>query len=192
MLTPLNAQGQPQVNIVPFPGEDAIPKDLLGAKAYLVMTDPDAPSKDNPEWAEYCHWVAETTLPTSKDGGEIVHNQDAHSQIIEYTPPAPPEGTGKHRYLLTLLTGGDAGKEGLPKSSDGEDRKKWGNAKGKERIGLQNWAEKNSLKAIAANYFVSEFDKNALTVEKLYDEKEGAGKAGNEPGSGASGSGYGG
>ena len=26
---------------------------------YIVtLTDPDAPSRDNPEWSEICHWIA--------------------------------------------------------------------------------------------------------------------------------------
>jgi hypothetical protein len=26
----------------------------------IVLTDPDAPSRDNPKWSEMCHWIAIT------------------------------------------------------------------------------------------------------------------------------------
>lgn len=61
-------------------------------------------------------------------------------QIMEYTAPAPPEGTGKHRYLLLLLEG-DAKNAEAP-----SDRKKWGGSE--QRTGIKQWAERNGLKPI--------------------------------------------
>ena len=46
-ISPVEAQGRPAIEILPFPGEDAIPSHLSGKTAYVVLTDPDAPSKEN-------------------------------------------------------------------------------------------------------------------------------------------------
>jgi phosphatidylethanolamine-binding protein len=36
----------------------------------IALTDPDAPSRDDPKWSEMCHWIA--IIPTSsQDGFEI-------------------------------------------------------------------------------------------------------------------------
>lgn len=32
-------------------------------KYTVVMTDPDAPSRDDPKWSEFCHWIAK--IPAS-------------------------------------------------------------------------------------------------------------------------------
>lgn len=147
-LTPVDAQGQPQVEVLPFPGDKGLPSEVTGKKGFIVMTDPDAPSKDDPKWSEYCHWVASTSLPSAKEGGEVVHNSKDLKDLIAYTKPAPPEGSGKHRYVLVLLQGEGDGSKSLPKSDGGEDRKNW--STGKPRQGLQQWAESNGLKAIGA------------------------------------------
>lgn len=33
------------------------------AQYTIVLTDPDAPSRDDPKWSEFCHWIAK--LPRS-------------------------------------------------------------------------------------------------------------------------------
>lgn len=177
-LTPVDAQGKPSIEVLPFPKEDSIPSSLLGKTAYIVMTDPDAPSRENPEWAEFCHWIARVRLPSSKDGAEIVHNakEGTFSEIVEYAGPAPPEGTGKHRYLLLLLQGaeGEGDKQVTGPSKD--DRKKWGNAD--QRTGVARWAKDNGLTPIAANFFFSEHNKKEQTVDDIHDEERGLGKSG--------------
>lgn len=174
-LTPVDAQGKPSIEVLPFPKEDAIPSSIQGKTGYIVMTDPDAPSRDNPEWSEFCHWVARVKLPSSKEGGEIVHNakEGTFSEVVEYMGPAPPEGTGKHRYLLLLLQGGEEGKDVSGPGKD--DRKKWGNSD--QRTGVAKWAKDNGLTPIAANFFFSEY-KQEQTVDDIHDEKRGLGKSG--------------
>ncbi|KAL2166297.1 hypothetical protein VTG60DRAFT_2956 [Thermothelomyces hinnuleus] len=46
----------------------------------IVLIDPDAPSRERPEWGEFCHWVASGTLAPPAVG-----------------PPPPPGGTPKAR-----------------------------------------------------------------------------------------------
>jgi len=161
-ITPLNGQGKPSVEISPFPGQDSLPSDLAGKTAYIVMTDPDAPSKDNPEWSEYAHWIAQVTLPNKTE--EVVHNKDS-KDVLEFAGPAPPEGTGPHRYLLLLLQG-DKTDAQAP-----SERKKWGNSE--QRTGVKQWAEQNGLKPVAANFFLSEHTPSDDTLESVHDDTKG-------------------
>lgn len=72
----------------------------------LVLTDPDAPSNSDHKWSEYCHWIAadlslnvnnstENNLSTMLDLAKANH-------LVPYEGPAPPEKTGKHRYVFLL------------------------------------------------------------------------------------------
>jgi hypothetical protein len=33
----------------------------------IILTDPDAPSRDNPKWSEFCHWIV---IVSAKTGDE--------------------------------------------------------------------------------------------------------------------------
>lgn len=62
-------------------------------------------------------------------------------------PPGPPPRTGLHRYVFVLLEGKNANLT-VP-----TERKHWGT--GSKGYGVQDWAEKEGLKVIGANFFVS-------------------------------------
>ncbi|VDK57618.1 unnamed protein product [Cylicostephanus goldi] len=57
------------------------------------MSDPDAPSRKRPSLRDYLHWVV-IDVPGShvKQGKELV----------SYMGPAPPSGTGLHRYYFLV------------------------------------------------------------------------------------------
>ena len=68
---------------------------------------------------------------------------------MSYTPPAPPEKTGKHRYVILALTpvNGTSEKLNLSKPSD---RKRWGHDEvvdGRTH-GVRDWAKENGLTPI--------------------------------------------
>jgi len=112
----------------------------------IALTDPDAPSRKDPKWSEMCHWIA--TIPTSDQNSteiEIINDEEAE-ELVEYKPPGPPEKTGYHRYIFLLLEG-DSSNLTAP-----EDRQHWGT--GKKRHGVRDWAKKEGLKVIGANYFI--------------------------------------
>ena len=46
-IPPVEAQGRPAIEILPFPGEDGMQKEISGKTAFVVMTDPDAPTRKN-------------------------------------------------------------------------------------------------------------------------------------------------
>ena len=47
IIYPSEAQTRPVIDILPFPGEERIPEDIAGRVAYIVGTDPDAPTREN-------------------------------------------------------------------------------------------------------------------------------------------------
>lgn len=60
--------------------------------------------------------------------------------------PGPPPKTGFHRYVFVLLEGNNTNLEAP------EERQYWGF--GKEGHGVRDWAEKQGLDVVGANWFV--------------------------------------
>jgi phosphatidylethanolamine-binding protein len=57
----------------------------------LIMWDPDVPEQFQPGWA---HWIA-VNLQSPND--------ISSKQLLSYSGPAPPKGTGIHRYFFGLF-----------------------------------------------------------------------------------------
>ncbi|MCJ1296485.1 hypothetical protein MMC34_008051 [Xylographa carneopallida] len=138
----------------------------------IVPTDPDATSRADPINGQYCHWIVTgiTISATSSSHGTDEANAytpvtSPHSvyavatelyHLIEYMPPAPPKGTGKHRYVFVLLASkdDDNGRKDLNRP---KDRPHWGyGAMGK---GVREWAFENDLVPLAANFFYAKAGK---------------------------------
>ncbi|KAM0274856.1 hypothetical protein ACHAQH_007815 [Verticillium albo-atrum] len=116
------------------------------AKSYvLTLTDPDAPSRDNPKWGEFCHWIA--------TGLSISTSTSSLEDVLEYKPPAPPEKTGPHRYVLIAFVPANGTTEKLNLSKPG-DRKHWGASS--PGHGVKDWAHANGLVPIAANFIYAQ------------------------------------
>ncbi|GJP51770.1 hypothetical protein CLOM_g10912 [Closterium sp. NIES-68] len=62
----------------------------------LVMSDPDAPSPDNPVAAEWLHWLV-VNIP----GATTLPHSSAGDPVTAYKGPSPPMGV--HRYVLALF-----------------------------------------------------------------------------------------
>ena len=117
------------------------------------MSDPDAPSRDNPEWSEICHWIATSVPLTSSDDENFDIDQGVYKlkDVMPYKPPGPPPKTGKHRYVFVALApiNGTTDKLHLTKP---DDRQHWGYKH--ERQGLRKWAEENGLGVVGRfSYF---------------------------------------
>ncbi|KAF3169103.1 hypothetical protein TWF788_010720 [Orbilia oligospora] len=136
---------QPKVIVTP----DNVSSESEDARYTLCLTDPDAASRDNPKWAEFCHWlVTGIQLPSS---GPLDFKNS--KELLEYMGPAPPENTGKHRYVLLLFKNGK--KE--PHKLDG--RKKWGFEDHEPRVGARHYAKKYDLELVGANFFLCQNEK---------------------------------
>lgn len=112
-----------------------------GLQYTITLTDPDAPSRDNPEWSEMCHWIA-TKISVTSPSIEEGYNLKKLKDVMPYKPPGPPSNTGKHRYVFLAFApaNGTTKKLRLSKPSD---RQHWGT--GKERHGVRDWAAQNGL-----------------------------------------------
>jgi phosphatidylethanolamine-binding protein (PEBP) family uncharacterized protein len=135
------------------------------AMTYVVtLTDPDAPSRDNPEWSEMCHWIAANVsvssgafsilpLPELRlPGTETEADERSGNDVVQYKPPGPPPKTGKHRYVFLVFAPRNGTTEPLH-LSEPEDRRHWG--MGSEGGGVRDWAEMNELVPVAANFVYS-------------------------------------
>jgi phosphatidylethanolamine-binding protein (PEBP) family uncharacterized protein len=133
------------------------------ALTYVVaLTDPDAPSRDNPKWSEMCHWIAANVsvsektfaiLPLPEFGLTQMRSENGSpDDVIEYKPPGPPPKTGKHRYVFLVFAPKNGTTEPLHLSKP-KERQHWDT--GEERGGVRNWAENNGLVPVAANFIYS-------------------------------------
>lgn len=64
-----------------------------GALYTLIMTDPDAPSRSNPKFREWHHWLV-ANIP----GNDLKKGDE----LSGYISSAPPQGTGLHRYVYLV------------------------------------------------------------------------------------------
>lgn len=130
----------------------------------ITLTDPDAPSRDDPKWSEMCHWIAKNISLSQKTFSILpipffgIHGEDdiakrraskTLDKVIEWKPPGPPEKTGKHRYVFLVF----APRNGttLPLNlSKPKERKHWGT--GEERKGVREWAKENGLAPVGRRY----------------------------------------
>jgi len=133
--------------------------DLLnsGIQLTIALTDPDAPSRDNPKWSQICHWIATdvhlTPSSSSSDNNDDDFSlDDSHdlTTIMPYKPPGPPPKTGKHRYVFVALAPRNGTTERLNLSTP-KDRQRWG-FEG-ERAGLREWARENGLGVVGEFFF---------------------------------------
>lgn len=95
----------------------------LNEKYLLIMVDPDAPSKDNPIYKYWLHWMV-----------DISNN----NILFKYNEPAPPKDTGYHRYIFLLLKNNNQKLTNLPINRNNFD--------------LDKFIKTNKLKIIAINY----------------------------------------
>jgi hypothetical protein len=118
--------------------------------SYIVaLTDPDAPSRDKPKWSEFCHWIASGKLKPAlcdpKDPAPCAPVLSDLDEVVSYKPPAPPEKTGRHRYVFLAFVPANGTTEKLHLSKPSE-RKHWGyDVEKGETKGVRQWAEDNGL-----------------------------------------------
>ncbi|XP_005176891.1 protein D2-like [Musca domestica] len=132
-LTPTQVQKQPKVE---WDAED-------GVYYTLIMTDPDAPSRVEPKFREFRHWLVVNIPGNQIDQGEV---------LAAYIGSGPPKGTGLHRYVFLLYK--QSGKlefdEARVGNNSSQDRPKFKAAK---------FAEKYNLGSpIAGNFYQAQYD----------------------------------
>jgi phosphatidylethanolamine-binding protein len=147
-LKPKKLQDEPTVTLT-RPKSETDSCSSVGNITYtLALTDPDAPSRDDPKWSEFCHWIA-TRLAISNDEDSSCFSSLKLSltgleEIMPYKPPGPPEKTGKHRYVLIVFAPGNGTTDPLHLTKPG-DRQHWGYEYDGERVGVRRWSLENGL-----------------------------------------------
>jgi phosphatidylethanolamine-binding protein (PEBP) family uncharacterized protein len=144
-LSKESTQEEPEIKVLDVDGAGASD---ANATYTMVMTDPDAPSRQDPKWGQFRHWV----LPGLKLPASV--NAQAQKTKLAATPymgPAPPPGSGLHRYIFLLFqepTGGlSLPSDATESSGEEKSRPKWN---------AMTFAEKNNLKLVGANFFQTE------------------------------------
>ncbi|KAF5329603.1 hypothetical protein D9619_009388 [Psilocybe cf. subviscida] len=118
----------------------------------LVMTDPDAPSRADPKYGEWRHWVVPgVELPASNTAQNDSFALKPKAATTPYYPPGPPPGTGLHRYIFLLFQepkGGISIPADAPEhQSEFTSRRSWN---------AMAFAEKFNLKLVGVNYFLTQ------------------------------------
>lgn len=129
-------------------------KELKDTDSYtLVLTDPDAPTKGDKKWSEYCHLLVtgiKLSPPSDGSPSDVIEVNYSQANVLQqYMGPAPPPKTGKHRYVFILYKEGGAS----PKASF-DERATWGT--GKPGSGAKDYASKHNLTPVAINFFYAQ------------------------------------
>ncbi|RCH91511.1 Phosphatidylethanolamine-binding protein 4 [Rhizopus azygosporus] len=110
------------------------------AQYTLLLIDPDAPSKQDPKWGPYRHWVV-VNIPGSADFM-------AANQLTSYMGPAPPPKTGDHRYIFLLYKQPSINSNFNALSQDASC------------FDYKSFVQQNGLELVSVNFFVSRNDDN--------------------------------
>lgn len=60
----------------------------------IIMVDPDLPSRRDPKFREWNHWLVVNIHGNDIETGNV---------LIDYIPPGPPKSTGLHRYVFLVF-----------------------------------------------------------------------------------------
>ncbi|XP_037084450.1 protein D3-like [Pollicipes pollicipes] len=145
-LTPTQVKDEPQLSWETEP--DAL--------YTVVLTDPDAPSRQQPKFREWRHWLV-VNVPA-----QDVARGDA---VSAYVGSGPPQGTGLHRYVFLVY------KQPGKITVDEALKKTKHEAKGREKWSVHAFAEQHGLGApVAGNLYQAQYDDY---VPKLYQQFTG-------------------
>ncbi|KAJ3573246.1 hypothetical protein NP233_g2548 [Leucocoprinus birnbaumii] len=148
-----NVLEEPEVRITPL---NAIPGIEGGrekeVRYTLVMTDPDAPSRVEPKYRQWRHWVITgLQIPNvqPQNATEVVYAVKTKAATTPYWPPGPPPGTGLHRYTFLLFEEPEGGVSvphgAVEYGAKLEERRSWNAMK---------FADEYGLKLVGANFFL--------------------------------------
>lgn len=116
----------------------------------LCMTDPDAPSRQNPKVREFLHW-----LVVNVPGCDLVKGDT----IAEFVGSGPPEGTGLHRYVFLAY------QQPGPITCD-EPKMPNNTPENRRKFSIKKFAAKYGMNLVAANFYQAEYDETTLKVHR--------------------------
>ncbi|KAK7704676.1 carboxypeptidase Y inhibitor [Diaporthe eres] len=147
-IKPKKLQDEPAITLTRPKSTEGACSSVANVTYTVTLTDPDAPSRDDPKWSEMCHWIA-TGLATSDDAdsscsSSLTLSLTGLDELMPYYPPGPPEKTGKHRYVLFVFAPANGTTDPLDLKKP-EDRRHWGYEYDGERVGVRRWSIENGL-----------------------------------------------
>jgi len=132
-LKPRQVKDQPTVEW------DAKPSSLYT----LCFTDPDAPSRADPKYREWHHWLVGNIPGSDVSKGET---------LSEYVGSGPPQGTGLHRYVFLVY-------EQPKKLTFDEPRLTNRSGDNRGKFAIRKFASKYELgDPVAGNFYQAEWD----------------------------------
>ncbi|KAI1287976.1 Phosphatidylethanolamine-binding -like protein F40A3.3 [Halotydeus destructor] len=135
-LTPTQVKDVPTE--LSWPTED-------GALYTLYVTDPDAPSRLDPKYREWHHWLV-VNIPANEVG--------RGRTIYEYVGAGPPKGTGLHRYVYLAFK--------QPKELNPDEPllpNKGTGGEGRGGLSVRKFASKYELgNPVAGNFYQAQWD----------------------------------
>ncbi|XP_030371501.1 protein D2 [Scaptodrosophila lebanonensis] len=144
-LTPTQVKAPPTVE---WPTEP-------GALYTLLLTDPDAPSRKQPKFREWHHWLVVNIPGNDIASGEV---------LSAYVGSGPPQGSGLHRYVFLIFKQPQkltCNEKRIPKTS-GDGRANFNTEKFVAKYKLGN--------PVAGNFYQAQWDDY---VPKLYKQLSG-------------------
>ncbi|CAG5049621.1 unnamed protein product [Parnassius apollo] len=109
----------------------------------VAMTDPDAPSRKEPKFREWHHWLVGNVPGSDVSKGDV---------LSAYVGSGPPPGTGLHRYVFLVYKQPD-------KIAFDEKRLTNTSADGRGGFSIAKFAEKYNLgNPVAGNFYQAEYD----------------------------------
>ncbi|XP_034081213.1 phosphatidylethanolamine-binding protein 1 [Gymnodraco acuticeps] len=147
VLKPTQVQNRP--SCIEWEGCDS-------SKMYtLALTDPDAPSRKDPKFKEWHHFLVVNMKGNDVSSGCV---------LSDYVGSGPPKGTGLHRYVWLVYE-----QPGSLSCSEPPLTNRCGDNRGKFKI--QSFRQKYSLGApVAGTCYQAEWDEY---VPKLYEQLAG-------------------
>ncbi|XP_064080072.1 protein D2-like isoform X2 [Macrobrachium nipponense] len=116
----------------------------------LCMTDPDAPSRQNPIMREFLHWLVVNIPGCELSKGET---------LAQFVGSGPPKGTGLHRYVYLAY-------QQPGKISCDEPKMPNNSVENRRQFSIRNFAAKYKLKPVAGNFYQAEYDETTLKVHR--------------------------
>ncbi|KAI0367325.1 PEBP-like protein [Pilatotrama ljubarskyi] len=149
-MTVEETQDEPEIRFAALNGQW---DDASEASYTLAMLDPDAPSRAEPIYRTFRHWVI-TGLKSpalTANSADALNALKTHPSTTPYRPPGPRPNSGLHRYVF-LLYQEPASKDpfvipqGAPEYGAAlEERRSWNPVA---------FADQHGLKLVGANYFL--------------------------------------
>lgn len=140
VLTPTQVQNKPQLEW----------KADANAFYTVCMTDPDAPSRKDPTFREWHHWLVVNIPGINIEQGEV---------LSDYIGSGPPKDTGLHRYIFLVY-------KQPSKLTFDENRLPDNSGDGRGCFKIAAFAKKYKLgNPVAGNFYQAEYDDY---VPKLY------------------------